>query len=680
MGCLAMNWGCTHSLKTRTLPSSDQTTGKLTHDIRKQSEGVAYFLPSGRLHLVATLVTNFVTTNYAIAYETLADGTMVTNFVTKIKIITNTVTSVSSNIVLSVAKPQKGTTLEPVLVSSNITIIVSNVPPPAPNAAPAATNVPPPEAKAAACDQNPPPSFVTNQTTTLITSNLVPTYYPSSVWSKNHVRTVITTEQPMTVTNYYYNISMSVDYVPDKSRLYLLKPHRSLWYDDNVNLTVNNGLLCSVTTTNTDQTGGVIQAMAQTAGQIFTLAAGGLPISATGAGGVSPTVQLMDYSTQVDKYARLLPDEIDPTNIASRIESVNLNLAMGLPKADLGAIQSYFEAWRHAGEDEKYAQLEFAAFQASAHNLSNEQIKSGINDFEIRLGRDRETQRNAEANLRPELTNVLSSYIAHGKSPTLEAMRHSDIPFREVTIKLYQQLIADNKSTSQPLLRRLIIEDAFPKSISPCDHKLPPPNQKLPEYIDISFDPSDPVDVANASTNLIAAGLTLSGTDDLVKDKNSFAYINNATAEETGGIYYRPALPYSISLTDRNGNKVTRSLLFPNTAPILNINFKKAPFVTTVNQVTMTNGFISSYGMNKPSTALAFAGLPSAIISSFVGGITNVIQMRFNIATAQNNLANSQLAAAVTNQSMQLQSINNTLAILTAQQNLYQFIKTNTPH
>ncbi len=168
----------------------------------------------------------------------------------------------------------------------------------------------------------------------------------------------------------------------------------------------------------------------------------------------------------------------------------------------------------------------------------------------------------------------------------------------------------------------------------------------------------------NASNQLYLAGLNLLGITNFLGTTNRFSYLNAAAHHSVNGIYYRQPIPYEVSISDSANNVVSRALLFPNFSPIMHLDLKKAMFVTRGAQISMANGFVTSYGVDKPSQIAGAAALPGELITSLTSGITNIVQLRLNIATGQSATSSAQLL----NQSNLLQSISNQMVILNASQ------------
>lgn len=561
--------GCSSVTSSRVPQDGQGFSTPDRRDLAAESGGLAYFLPLGKVHIVALLNTVLVT-NYALLTEKLADGQLVTNFATKILSDTNTVTR----------------------ITSTTNYLATNS-----TAAPAGAG---------------------------------PASVPASSIYSNDTATTITTEQPVVTTNYLYNVTITADYVADRSNLFILKPRLDCLHDDNVNLSIDgNGLLGTLLTSNTDQTGGVIVALAQTAIQSFELAASG---GIGGLGAVPAPENNADFATVK------VTDDDDWTHLATGLLAMNRSLGLGLTATDRSNLS---EALRKAA-DKAPGSAEFTSLKQAVADALNSVI---INRTQL----DLDDFRAAGVCVRPE-----TEWLANSLNP-------SD---------------RENYVLRERLLNRMLLEDAFPGEMERVRSPWPllPPTH--PQMIDISFNPFIPEEMAAAQAALKAGGLSIQNAQTFAKTPDSYTQLYGLTQQKTGGVYYRPPMPYEVRIADRQANVISRSVLLPNKSPILHIDFEKAPFVTTVSQLTMTNGFITSYVINKPSSALAIASMPLTIVSDLTSSLTNLLQLKLNLATGQTPLS----SAALVQQSNQIASLTNSMTLLQLQQQLNQALsaaKTN---
>jgi hypothetical protein len=643
--------GCS-SLVSRRVPQDSRRRAPQP----RQSEGFGYFLPLGKVHIVATLNVT-LTTNFGIRTETLGGGHSVTNFTTKVRVGTETISHTVS--LTNFAAPQ----LPGAITFSNLTTTTTNqlvgvqvtttaasnqnlsvttdysyTNVPSATGSNSSTNAPftitnfvfsvsgSTNQLTNSVTSNAPPTIQTVQTTMLTVSNLPATYYPSSGYYSNDTEVTTTTEQPMVISNYIYTIVITPDYVPDRANLFVLQPQLDWFHDDSVNIGVDgNGLLNTVTTSNVDETGGVIVALAQTAIQSFELAASG---GLSGLGAV-PAPEGAAHYAEISTN-----DDDNWATIARGMLARNRALDLGLSPT-------------------MRTNLQDALDKATGSDMGS-------------------AERDA---LREEVVDAVNSIIKRGMPLDPDEFRRAGVALRSQTqavALLLDPTDSEHYDNTVKLLNRLLLEDAFRGDMEHIRSSRPLPSLNPPQSIDISFNPFVPEELAAAEDALMAGGLTIQNLASFSKVPEPYAEVSKSAKCSVGGIYYRPPMPYQISISDKQGDVISKSVLLPNKSPILHINFDKAPFVSTVSQVNMTNGFISSYAINKPSSALAIAQIPLVILSSITSSLTNLVQLKLNLATGQNSLA----SAALTQQSNQLISISNTIALLNAQQ---QLLKAQSP-
>lgn len=638
--------GCS-SVKTHFLPNDQQLEGRSYSAccLKEKSDGLIYYLPMGKLHINAVLNTN-LTTNFALMTETLSNGAMVTNFAVKVRYITNTVSVTYSPTNFQVQ-------IFPLtLAYSNFSLTLTNSSP----LSQASTNIAMSTNLAGSTNYvftntaaggaqplftNSASSFSTSSNFTIsgaisnppsagpqvsatIYSNTPFLYYPTNSTYSNNTEQVVTFEMPSIKTNYYYNITLGVDYVADQSNAFVLDPKMDPAHDDNFNVIVDgNGLLSTVATTNTDETGNALASLAQAAGQAFELAAGGFP----SVGSISPGA---------GHFTAPIPGEFDPTlhtgdvvapEIASRLPAMDERLALGINFGVQSNILRHLNDWEANGNTpESLAHLQRVLLDALNNTITTNVQLDAYNFY------------TAGVALRP-------------KTAWLAASMGTNPPLRRIE-----------------LLNRMLLEDAFPGQIekTPLSSSitLPPPTP-LPQYIDISFNPFDMNEMSDASNQLHSAGLNLLHITNFLSTYDQFTNVNSlVTKGSIGGIYYRQPLPYEVSVSDSASNVVSRALLFPNFSPTMHLDFKKTLFATRGTQVSMTNGFVTSYGVNKPSEIAGAAAIPGQLISSLTSGITNIVQLRLNLATGQSQISSAQLLY----QSNLLQSISNQIVMQKAWQ------------
>jgi hypothetical protein len=625
MATLAGIVGCS-SVQSAYLPpgSNPNTTDWDNSD--SDREGFAYFLPIGRIHIVANR-NEMLVTNYGVIslpYYTNTDGSIlcVTNSVTKFQIITN----IFINTIYS-ATNFDTQQFAPFITYSNAsnTGFTNSY---STNFAVAAT-------KGGPAPPTPPGTNFQNAITTgglnstIISSNALLLAYPTTSSNISETITTITLEQPIVTTNFTYSVTVSTDYRADRKQLFFLHPQLDGFHDDVGNFVVdNNGLLSTVNVSNNDQSGNIIVQLANAAIQSFEMVA---------SGGLSAGVG----------YSPPSPSEVNELQNESTVTAADFNFKK--------LINTTLEK-----------QL-LKTIKPGDLILMDDDIINGYDTFE------------------DDLTNSLNNLILDPDAIKIEDFRKRKISLSPET-EILAQLIKSNPELAglKPVLHRKMLEDAFPHFLQPdkinwWQYIVPKINNMAPpKLIDISFDPFNTNELSSAITTLSLAHLAIENTNDFTNPSISGIYSKwtNPPTHNADGIYYRPPMPYEVRLRDGNSNVVSSTVLLPNRSPLLHLDLKKALFVQSVSQVTLTNGFISSYALSKPSSVLALASLPVQILSGITSSMTNLIQLKFNLATAQNNLQ----TAALTQQSNQLAAVNNQIAILTAQQKFAALKNSSTTH
>jgi hypothetical protein len=208
----------------------------------------------------------------------------------------------------------------------------------------------------------------------------------------------------------------------------------------------------------------------------------------------------------------------------------------------------------------------------------------------------------------------------------------------------------------------------------------------FPLQIDLSFNPFIREELNSASNELRNAGLTLVKPEVFLKPQHpDYGKWYKAPKKPAGGIFYRPPIPYTFKISDSLSNVVSATVLLPNISPTLHLDIDKAAFVASVSQVTLTNGFISSYSLSKPSSALALATIPLTLLSDITSSVTNLVQFRLNVATGKNNLQSAananqsaQTSAFLAQQAALITQLSNNIAILNLTQTLKAMTNTTT--
>ncbi|HZR21681.1 MAG TPA: hypothetical protein VFE51_30645 [Verrucomicrobiae bacterium] len=193
------------------------------------------------------------------------------------------------------------------------------------------------------------------------------------------------------------------------------------------------------------------------------------------------------------------------------------------------------------------------------------------------------------------------------------------------------------------------------------------PKFTYPSKIDITFDPADTNELAEAQNELARAGIKF----DVSPPKVSYqAWADppiKVNSDPIDGFLYRPAIPYRLKFSSMLKESTigvginTVTVLLPNEAPILRFKLDRGLFVTNSVSVAFQNGMLSSIYLHKPSEAAGFVQIPVAILKMIASMPTDLIQLKINLANSNTALAQAQQ-----------QEITNWAALTSLQQSLLQ--------
>ncbi|HEY4417052.1 MAG TPA: hypothetical protein VGO57_15285 [Verrucomicrobiae bacterium] len=201
-----------------------------------------------------------------------------------------------------------------------------------------------------------------------------------------------------------------------------------------------------------------------------------------------------------------------------------------------------------------------------------------------------------------------------------------------------------------------------------------PPTNTLPEHIDLYSDASELRDITNILSDEVLhaarlkvtvtrSSLYASGTDDETG-------LWNLSADAGEGLFYRPLLPCQVKIDDgNNGNEESAVVMLPDFSPIFKLVPRRTPMATASTSITFDRGCPIGFTYDRESPALGWAELPLDIIKAVLSAPTDLIQLKFNFANT-----NAQLAAA------QNTEVENQLKLLQAQLGLQQYMQTNNLH
>jgi hypothetical protein len=389
--------------------------------------------------------------------------------------------------------------------------------------------------------------------------------------------------------------------------MFLLTPCQDGLHDDVGSIFIDgNGLLATVNATNTDQTLASIAQLAIAAAQAFELVSSG--------GLAAPSLPL----------ARAFEDEVrfrptDFTNITALVPVL-------LNKAKTDRIHLKLS-------DEQYAKMNTAwqAFQAKAPPTDPDvlgvqtALSTVFDEIISSRGVDYQALVTSPAKTRPELGIV--HYLSQ-EWPTLP----------ELALLEQRMLLED---AFKDLAGQQVVESIdwarLVQKVMLAARQVQPPPQK----VDVVFDPFDTNQVTKARELLRPAHIDIVNAEEFSKAVPVYPNLMEVGSEKASGIFYRVPMPYDIVLGDNYSNVVSTPLLLPNKSPVLNVEMNKGLFVSSSSQVVLTNGCLYSYSFNKPSALMAAATLPITIISGVSSSLTNLLQLRINLATGQNTLQNT---------------------------------------
>lgn len=121
---------------------------------------------------------------------------------------------------------------------------------------------------------------------------------------------------------------------------------------------------------------------------------------------------------------------------------------------------------------------------------------------------------------------------------------------------------------------------------------------------------------------------------------------------KTDGIFYREARSYNISWMNSDGSSGATNFYMPNASPVDSLDVKRAAFVSQTYVLLIRDGIPYEVYLNKPSQIAAVGTFPLTVANALVSiplAVTNLLQLKFDIATGQNKLLGAE-AAGISNQ------------------------------
>jgi len=220
----------------------------------------------------------------------------------------------------------------------------------------------------------------------------------------------------------------------------------------------------------------------------------------------------------------------------------------------------------------------------------------------------------------------------------------------------------------------------------------------LPGRIEIIFDPTSPEDLATANQQLTK--MLVDKNDGSAAEAEAICpiilratFMGKPVSQKTGdylfqrqpqranGVLYRPLQPYTLEVYNNHGvmgvDSVQYLLRTPNAAPVFSLPVNRATFVTRTTSINFNSGFLQGVNYNNPSQTAAVLGLPLMVVGDVFSSVTNVMQLKLNIATAQSGIATQQ--TSLVNQMAALNYASSNLLNSAAQLNAFKNSLTNKP-
>jgi hypothetical protein len=120
------------------------------------------------------------------------------------------------------------------------------------------------------------------------------------------------------------------------------------------------------------------------------------------------------------------------------------------------------------------------------------------------------------------------------------------------------------------------------------------------------------------------------------------------------GVCYRLAMPYRFRVEfEGTGYSVEEVHSLTNAMPPIPIDLARASFVTKVTKIDFDAGQVDKVHVQKPSEALELASLPVRVVSAFFGAVADLIQLRVNVGTKEQALAQQELQVLQAKQALE---------------------------
>lgn len=125
-----------------------------------------------------------------------------------------------------------------------------------------------------------------------------------------------------------------------------------------------------------------------------------------------------------------------------------------------------------------------------------------------------------------------------------------------------------------------------------------------------------------------------------------------SAADCSVGICHRANLPYRVEIALFGQTRSTLVML-PNKAPLLALPLERHAFVEVKHTVTLRNGVVEKYDIEKPSAALAVVSWPLEAYDAVVSTTAKILQLK--IDTSRNDLAHQEQQVAATEKRRELE-------------------------
>jgi hypothetical protein len=136
------------------------------------------------------------------------------------------------------------------------------------------------------------------------------------------------------------------------------------------------------------------------------------------------------------------------------------------------------------------------------------------------------------------------------------------------------------------------------------------------------------------------------------------------------GVCYRLAMPYRFRVEfGGSGYSVEEVQSLTNAMPPIPIDLARASFVTKVTTIDFAAGQLDKVHVDKPSEALELASLPIRVVSAFLGTLAEIIQLRVNVGTQEELLAQKELDVLNAKQNLEKAKLQQAVTESTAQAN-----------